>query len=129
MLGAVFEHQLGLRAVFADDVMITKCERPIGWPPQLRAWQHGEVPSCKLRLCSPILFGISPCECVKRNPNLPPSSRGELKWELKMLDLRAICRRNLVFSIDGDHVHLHGCASNSYFKKFVCRWFSDHPLR
>ena len=29
MLGAVFEHQLGLRAVFADDVMITKCERPI----------------------------------------------------------------------------------------------------
>ena len=28
MLGAVFEHQLGLRAVFADDVMITKCERP-----------------------------------------------------------------------------------------------------
>ena len=30
MLGAVFEHQLGLRAVFADDVMITKCESPIG---------------------------------------------------------------------------------------------------
>ena len=29
MLGAVFEHQLGLRAVFADDVMITKCESPI----------------------------------------------------------------------------------------------------
>ena len=29
MLGAVFEHQLGLRAVFAHDVMITKCERPI----------------------------------------------------------------------------------------------------
>ena len=28
-LGAVFEHQLGLRAVFADDVMITKCERPV----------------------------------------------------------------------------------------------------
>ena len=35
MLGAVFEHQLGLRAVFADDVMITKCERPIQ--------EHGNV--------------------------------------------------------------------------------------
>ena len=32
MLGAVFEHQLGLRAVFADDVMITKCERPYSLP-------------------------------------------------------------------------------------------------
>ena len=28
-----------------------------------------------------------------------------------MKDLRALCRRNLVFSIDGDHVHLHGSAS------------------
>ena len=99
----------------------------IGWPPQPRAWQS-EVPSCKLRLCSPISFGFSPCECVKRNPSLPPSSCGELKW-VKMLDLRALCRRNLVFSIDGDHVHLHGSASISYFENFVGRWFSDHPLR
>ena len=79
----------------------------------------------KLRLCSPISFGFSPCECVKRNPCLPPSSRCELKW-VKILDLRALCRQNLVFSIDGDHVHLHGSASISYFKIFVCRWFSDH---
>ena len=47
-----------------------------------------EVPSCKLRLCSPIPFGFSPCECVKRNPySLPPSSSFELKW-VKMPDLR-----------------------------------------
>ena len=59
---------------------------------------------------------------------MPPSTCGELKW-VKMLDLRALSRRNLVFSIDGDHVHLHGCASISfYFENFVCRWFSDHPL-
>ena len=89
---------------------------------------QSEVPFCKLRLCSPIPFGFSPRECVKMNPSFPPSSCGELKL-VKMPDLRAHCRRNLVFSIDGDHVHLHGSASDSYFENFVCRWFSDHPLR
>ena len=47
----------------------------------LTGWQtNSEVRSCKLRLCSPIPFGFSPCECGKRNPSLPPSSCGELKW-------------------------------------------------
>ena len=65
-------------------------------PPQPRAWQS-EVPSCKLRLCSPIPFGFSPCECVKRNPSLPPSSCGELKW-VKMLDLRPQIAGEILFS-------------------------------
>ena len=58
---------------------------------------QSEVLSCKLRLCSPISFGFSPCECVLRNPSFPPSSCGELKWA-KMPDLRALCRKNLVDS-------------------------------
>ena len=40
-----------------------------------------------------------------------------------MLDLRALCKQNLVFSIDVDRVHLHGSACISYFENFVCGGF------
>ena len=67
-------------------------------------------------------FGFSPCEYVKRDLSLLPSSCGELEW-VKLPALRAICRRNLVFSIDRDHVHLHGSASISYFENMCAGGF------
>ena len=80
-------------------------------------------------LCkSSIPFGFSPCECVKRCPSLPPSSCSELKW-VKLPDLRALCRQNLIFLIDGDHIHFAWKWLYFLLRKFslVCKWFSDHP--
>ena len=64
MLGAVFEHQLGLRAVFADDVMITKCERPIL--------------AVLLNLCT-IFHACTPCPArwTKLKKNSQPQFQGD----------------------------------------------------
>ena len=102
--------------------------RDARWQTQPASLSYSEVLSCKLRLCSPIPFGFSPCECVKRNPSFQPSSCGELKW-VKMSDLRAFAGEILLSRSIATVFLFHGSASISYFENFVCKWFSDHPLR